>query len=143
MSIAWKIAGAGASITVNIISRENPDMKNVYRGNWLTCEVELAVPPFTGQFKASYTTQELFKFWTGLSMVLSSSKGDAVFASDEDVLQITVSIDPTGRGLVKGTTRVHDRSNPTVTFSFESDATDLNKTCKELEAVITQFPIIV
>jgi len=143
MSIAWKIAGQGASVTVNIISRENPDMKNVYRGNWLTCEVELAVPPFTGRFNASYTTQDLFKFWTGLSMVLSSSKGEAVFGPDEGPLEITVSIEAKGRALVKGTTRAQDRSNPTVSFSFESDPAALGKTCKELEAVITQFPIIV
>jgi hypothetical protein len=143
MSIAWKIAGQGASITVNIITRESPVMKNVYSGNWLTCEVELAVTPVTGRFKASYTTQAFFKFWTGLNMILSSSKGEAVCGSDEDPLQMTVSIDPTGRGLIKGTTRLHDRSYPTVSFSFESDPSALNKTCKELEAVITQFPIIV
>jgi len=143
MSLAWKIAGQGASITVNIITRENPDTKNVYGGNRLACEVELAVPPFTGRFKASYTTQEFFKFWTGIRTVLSSSKGEAVFGSDEDALQMTVSIEATGRGLVKGTTRVHDRSHPTVSFSFESDPTDLSKACKELEAVISQYPIVV
>jgi hypothetical protein len=143
MSLAWKIAGPGASITFNIITRESPDMKNVYRGNWLTCEVELALPPMTGRFKASYTTQELFKFWTGLSMVLSSSKGEAGFGSDEDALQMTVNIEAPGRALVKGTTRVHDRPHPTVSFSFEIDPAALSKTCKELEAVISQYPIIV
>jgi hypothetical protein len=141
MSIAWKIAGQAASITVNIITRESPETKNVYRANSLTCEVELDVPPFTGGFKASYTTQEFFKFWTGLSMVLSSSKGEAVFGSEENALQIAVGIDATGRGLVKGTTRA--QSKTTVSFSFETDQTALSKTCKELEAVITQFPIIV
>jgi hypothetical protein len=143
MSLEWKIAGQGASITVNILTRESPDMKNVYRGNWLTCEVDLDVQPFTGRFKASYTTQEFFKFWTRLRMVLSSSKGEAVFGSDEDSLQVTVSIEATGRGLVKGTTRVHPQSKTTVSFSFETDQAFLNKTCKELEAVITQYPIIV
>jgi len=141
MSLAWKIAGQGASISVNIITRESPDTKNVYRANWLACEVELTVPPMTGRFKASYTTQEFFKFWTGLSTVLSSSKGEAVFGSGEDALQITVGIDATGRALVKGITRA--QSKTTVSFSFESDQTHLNKTCKELEAVITQYPIIV
>jgi len=143
MSLAWKIAGQGASITVNIITRESPDTKNVYRANGLTCEVELDVPPFTGRFKASYTTQEFFRFWTGLSMVLSSSKGEAVFGSDEDTFQVTVSIEARDRGLVKGTTRVHAQSKTTVSFSFETDQTYLNKTCKDLEAVITQYPIIV
>lgn len=143
MSIAWKIAGQGASMKVNIIARESPDTKNVYRANGLTCEVELAVPPFTGRIKAAYTTQEFFRFWTGLSMVLSSSKGEAVFGADEDALQVTVSIEGKGRGLVKGTTRVDAQTKTTVSFSFETDQTYLNKTCKELEAVITQFPIIV
>ena len=128
MSLAWKIAGQGASITVKIITRESPDTKNVYGGNWLTCEVELDVPPFTGRFKASYTTQEFFRFWTGLSMALSSSKGDVVFGSDVDALQVTVGIEATGRGLVKGITR--GQSKTTVSFSFESDQTYLNKTCK-------------
>jgi len=143
MSLAWKIAGQGASITVNIITRESPDTKNVYRANGLTCEVELDVPPFTGRFKAAYTTQEFFRFWTGLSMVLSSSKGEAVFGSDEDAFQVTVGIEAKGRGLVKGTTRVDAQSKTTVTFSFDTDQAHLNKTCKEIEAVITQYPIIV
>jgi len=141
MSLAWKIAGQGASITVNIVTRESPDTKNLYRANGLTCDVELDVPPFTGRFKASYTTQEFFRFWTGLRMTLSSSKGDAVFGSDVDALQVTVGIEATGRALVKGITRA--QSKTTVSFSFESDQTHLNKTCKELEAVITQYPIIV
>ena len=143
MSIAWKIAGQEASITVNIITRENPDTKNVYGGNRLACEVELAVQPFTGQFNASYTTQEFFKFWTGLSTVLSSSKGDAVFGSVDDPLQITISIEPSGRAVVKTTARGRDPGKPTVSFSFESDQRYLSKTCKELEAVIAQYPIVV
>ena len=143
MSIAWKIAGQGASITVNIITRENPDTKNVYGGNRLACEVGLDVPPFTGQFNASYTTQEFFKFWTGLSMVLSSSKGEAVFGSVDDPLQVTIGIEPSGRAVVKTTARGHGPGNPTVSFSFESDQRYLSKTCKELEEVISQYPIIV
>lgn len=143
MSDAWKIAGPGASITVRILTRENPDTKNVYRANWLTCELELDIQPFTGRFKTSFTTQEFFKFWTGLRMMLSSLQGDAVFGSGDEALQVTIRIEKTGRALVTATTRVHAQSKTTVSFSFETDQTHLGETGKELEAVISQYPIIV
>ncbi|MCL5773494.1 MAG: hypothetical protein M1536_03860 [Firmicutes bacterium] len=141
MSYPFEIAGHGARLSIEVFNYENSSAQNISDANWLKCRVVLNIYPFSGNFDASFTTQDFVRFLDDLRKILSELSGTASFLTDEDTLRLTVKMEKTGGVQISGIAEVSDQTHVTLSFSFKSDQTFVSQTYRELEAIVLQFPV--
>ena len=141
MTIRLEIAGHMGRISIQVLSYENPMAENLSDANWLRCEVEVQAPPFSGVFSASFTTHDFTRFLEELRQILPRLGGTASFITDEDALRLAITLDErSGRANVSGIAKgVH--TGAALSFRFDSDQSFLAQACRELEAIVKEFPI--
>lgn len=141
MSVAIEIAGHGAYVRIDVLGYENPDAQGTSDANWLTCRVEVSVNGFEGRADAAFATHDFADFGRSLRAAVTAVNGEARFETDEDALRLSVEFRRTGTASITGTLRDPDRSNNTLTFSFESDQAYLRYTVDALAQVNVAFPV--
>jgi len=136
------VEGEGGSITIQLRGYENPAADNDSDANWLSSRLSVSVGPFSGEFDAALTTQDLVALQQGLNTLLRDLKGKAAFRTDEDWLSFDIEMSATGAATLVGhaTTRIGPRVR--FDFSFQTDQSYLSRTKRALDAAVAAFPVL-
>lgn len=138
MSHKIRIEGEGSGIIVLVQGPENPQPQHPSDASWLSCEIQVKVPPFRGSYAASIAAADFAYFEADLSAVLSGG-ATAMFRTDEEGIEMRIDIRPTGRAEVSGACRVLGPPQIRLDFRFESDVTMLRTTLDDLGAVTRHY----
>jgi len=139
--ITLPIKGDAGGVLIEVSDYENASASNVSDANWLSCEIEVRASSFRGRYKASLTTEDFTCFEKELEELLSGSKQEAAFFTDEGWLRLEVTTDALGKGRVAG--EASDNSSPRVSlsFAFETDRTYLEQAKNSLREITRKFPV--
>src|SRR5437016_203711 len=92
-----RIGGETAEcLALTVHGRQFPDSADFWDGNWLTCDVEVAVGAFRGAFGRTVRNEELEQFRRQLEQLYERLTGDAALQTLEDWIDLQVRGD--GRG---------------------------------------------
>jgi hypothetical protein len=139
--IPVSIRNETATIGIEVIRYENPMAGDPSDANWLSCRVDILVPPFQGRFDTALTTRDFLRFRNDLDLAMARMKGKASLVAEEEGICVEIDLAKTGKvkasgqSKMLGTTRVH------LTFGFETDQSFLQSTLRALNEVVQHFPL--
>jgi hypothetical protein len=100
------------------------------------------VGSFSGQVRASFRTEEFVRFLEELQPAYPQVSGTAHFRTLEGWLELTVQIERLRTTRVSGVARTDLSPRAELTFWFNTDQSFVGQTCRELEAVVSRFPVM-
>lgn len=128
-------------IEIDVLGYERAPVGEFYDDNWLTVTVKVSAGGFRGNIGAAILTSELKKFSDELHPLFQKLNGAAEFVTLEEQLRLKLEGD--GKGHIRLEGDVHDRAGigNRLSFSLQFDQTSLGASIRELEAVLTKFPV--
>ena len=136
---AIEIKGENGIIEISVHKYERSSAENESDANWLMCSVRLSVSPFAGHMQIPFTTNDLHGLCADLESMMSMSKSEVVFESDEGLLPLHFCAGPRGDVKIAGEMKGQHSS---CKFIIYSDQTYLSALIKSLHDTNTRFPII-
>ena len=135
------VSGEGGSITIVAIGYERPSAENDSDLNWLNCKVNVNIPPFEGEYDASFTTLDFLNFGREIEMLSDLMIGQATFETDERALNFRFTMKARGEIVVEGESVIFMTAQTTLKFCFYIDQSYLYNIKKDISAVLNQFPV--
>jgi len=124
-----------------VISYERALSGDYHDDNWLIVTIEVSAGGFSGSAKATIQAAELVSFSEQLHSFYDTLSGTAEFSTLEDQLHLTFTGNRKGGIRLEGTVSDAPGIGNTLSFSFEFDQTYLQRSLRELEAVLHAFPV--
>jgi hypothetical protein len=129
-------------VVLRPLSRTHPGLFDSSDGNWIDCEVHVAVGGFRGSFRAALRSEEFQTFLEEVEALNRTLEGTATFRTLEDQVAITLSGNGKGTVHVSGETIDSPGTGNRLQFGFEMDQTYLPEICRSLEYLLAAFPVI-
>ena len=128
-------------VSVTPLRRLNEQAEDYWDGNWLECLIDLRAGAFTGRYRASLRADEFASFRGELMRLYESLGNQAVFASMEEWLSITVTGD--GMGHFQAECRARDEAGVgnTLQFVLGCDQTEIPAMVRSLDLILEGFPV--
>ena len=128
-------------VAVDVLSYERPICGDYHDDNWLVIHIAVSAGGFSGTARATILTDELVRFAEQLHLLYDRLTGSAAFSTLEGQLSLTLVGD--GRGHIRLTGDVSDQPGVgnQLSFTLDFDQSQLQQSIRELDAVITAFPI--
>jgi len=132
---------AAEFLKVEVRRRELPAHEDYWDGNWLSCEIRVAVGGFKGRVDAALRAEEFNLFLEQVRQLHKSLKGRADFTTLEGWLRIELTGD--GRGHMTATCELLDQPGigNSLKFKIELDQTYLPSVVAGLESIIASYPV--
>ena len=129
-------------LDLSVQGRPVPGSEDYWDGNWLGCEISVAVGAFRGTFGEAIRSDELERFLPELVRLYSNLTGSANLEALDGWLNLRLEGD--GRGHINVTCRLSDSSGygSTLDFRLDLDQTHLPKIIRQIEAVLRVYPVI-
>ena len=139
---SFRIEGQGDYLQISPLRRAHPNATDYWDGNWVNCEVDLAVGRFRGKYIADLRTDELEQFRNGLGKAYQDLRGPAVFESMEEWVRIEATGD--GRGQFTADCEVTDKPGmgARLTFRLSLDQSAIPPILVDLDAILDDFPVL-
>ena len=128
-------------IEVNVLGYEREPAGEYYDDNWLQCLVSMQTGGFSGKFSVAFMTEDFSRFLDELSQLYDKLIGKAEFKTIEEQLYILAEGDGKGHIKVHGEAMDEAGIGNRLVFNLDIDQTQLAKTIKELENVVSSFPV--
>jgi hypothetical protein len=135
------ILGDGAKIAIKAISYERARADNISDANWIACNVILDIPPFCGEFEASFSTEDFRYFERELGLLSESLAGKAVFETDEGALRLLLVMRSRGELTVEGEAVFVGTARTSLKFRFSSDQSYLDDLLRGIGTITREFPV--
>src|SRR6202521_2306001 len=117
------------------------NLTNYHDANWLRVQVSVSVGAFSGQYSASFITDELVRFQKELAVLHATLKGNAKF----ETLEGQLALDLKGNGLgaieLRGVAQDVAGIGSTLKFSLSLDQTQIAVSLQELNEIIIAYPV--
>ena len=128
-------------VLIRPLSRSQPDLFELRDGDWIDCEVALAVGGFSGSVRADLRSEEFRAFLEELQNLSQTLEGAASFTTMEG--QIAISLTGDGKGHIRVSGEAIDDAGVgnRLQFAFDIDRTYLPKVCESLESLLAAFPV--
>lgn len=126
-------------VEIRVRSRTAAD--DLHDGNWLRCEVELAVGGFEARFPADLRTDALQRWHGEVAALYESLAGEARFESMEGQLRLTLTGDGRGHIRLDGTARDRPGSDNALDFRLDFDQTQLFGAVAQLDELLRRFTV--
>jgi hypothetical protein len=132
---------AADHVRIRPVCRERPNSTDYWDGNWLDVEVAIQSGAFLGNYRANLRTDELASLLEGLVGLSNNLSGEAGLRSMEHWISLQLVGD--GKGLFRVTGDVRDQpgTGNRLTFEFEIDQTEIAPIVRDLEAILSEFPV--
>jgi hypothetical protein len=140
--VAFSIGGSERNnVTVEVLNYERPASGEYHDDNWVNVAVSVSAGAFTGNFAASFLTEEFVAFRSQLRELYKTLKGEATFTTMEG--QLTLNLVGDGRGgiTLKGEALDQPGIGNCLIFELALDQTYLASTLDGLDQVIDVFPV--
>jgi hypothetical protein len=139
----FRLGGESAEyVEVTILGRSAPDATDFWDGNWLLAEVRLRTGGFTGAFRASLRTHEIADFAAELGRIHAMLEGTAELRTMEEQLELSLLGDGRGHFQIKGEARDEAGMGNELQFALAMDQTELSPLLRQLEDVVTRYPVV-
>lgn len=128
-------------IEVDVLRYEREPVGEYHDDNWLTVKIQVCAGDFRGKTDAAILTAELLGFMTQLRALYDTLAGSAEFTTLEEQLKLRLSGD--GKGHVELVGEVSDQPGigNQLHFTLHFDQSQLGASIRELERVISEFPV--
>ena len=128
-------------VSITVRGYERAASGDIHDDNWLSVVVEVRVGAFAAKCDAAFLAQDFGPFRSQLGALYDVLVGEACFTTLEEQLSLRVVGD--GRGGLTVTGEVRDRPGGAnrLAFEFALDQTSLPSTLRELDAVVSKFPV--
>jgi hypothetical protein len=128
-------------VSLEIESRTYPDSADYWDGNWLNARVQFQLGCFRGAYGCHLRAEDFVAFHDQIVILSQKLTGHAVFKTMEE--QVAINFEADGQGHISVTGALQDEAGigNTLQFRFEIDQTFLEKMLKELQAIVTAFPV--
>ena len=128
-------------ISIEVLEYENCSAETSEDANWLSCYVAIKTDAFSGEFQASFMTEDFTDFQKQLAAVVESLEGSARFETMENALQFSVEMKSNGEAAIMGHANAVNAPRTVLSFSMTSDQSCTTETNTQLQAITTTFPV--
>lgn len=126
-------------LTLTIHGRQFPDSADYWDGNWLTCDVDVAVGAFQGAFGAVIRNEDFSRFLRELRPLYEQLVGRATLEALTGWLCLDFVGD--GRGQIRVEGHLSDNCN-TLNLRLDLDQSDLKPLIGRLEEIRLAYPVV-
>lgn len=129
-------------VLITVLGHEHPHAEDYWDGNWLVTPIEIRAGQFSGSLPADLRSDEMRFFRKGLEALYGRLKGEAVLASLDGWITLTISCVTGGRLTIEGV--VNDRPGGGNELAFHLDGLDqsyLPSIIESLLEVENAFPV--
>ncbi|MFC5603751.1 hypothetical protein [Sporosarcina koreensis] len=136
------LLGEETKVEIDVLYRSYPNSSDYWDANWVNATIKIEIPGYKVSFDADLRTDEIRKFLNELKSLRQSLRGKASLTNLEGNLEFEGEIDKLGKIKWNAETCYPAGNGAVLEFKFESDQTYLNMLIKELDDIITHFPVI-
>lgn len=128
-------------LQIEVLGYEREPVGEFYDDNWLSVRISVVVGGFRGQADAAFLTSDFESFLLQLRPLYESLGGTAEFRTIEGQLRLGLIGD--GKGHVAMNAEFADRTGTgnRLIFSLGLDQTQLGEAVRQIEQVISVFPV--
>lgn len=139
----FRVGGEQEHVDVSVMGRERPASGDYWDGNWLVTPIRIVVGHFRGEVPADLRAEEIHRFRTELESVYDNLKGEAVLASLDGWISLTVRCRTNGSLEIIGVVNDHPGIGNELTFSLEGlDQSHLPPLIGALRSVEDAYPVL-
>jgi hypothetical protein len=128
-------------VEVDALRYERAVVGEYFDDNWLNIEIKVQAGSFHGKAEATIQTSELVKFVSELRPLYEMLAGSAEFTTVEEQLSLWLQGDGKGHIELRGKIMDQPGVGNCLHFTLQLDQSQLGASIRELEAVISNFPI--
>ena len=128
-------------IAIDVVSYERPTSGDYDDDNWVVTQIEVRVRGFKGKARAALRTTELIEFGSKLRPLHETLSGTAEFTTLEGQSHLQLEGDGKGPINLKGEVMDQAGVGNRLHFSLEFDQSRLADSVRDLDAVISKFPV--
>ena len=128
-------------IAIEVSRYERSPVGEYYDDNWLTVKIQACAGGFKGKVDAAILTGELASFLAELRSLYESLAGTAQFTTLEEQLQLRLRGDGKGHIELEGDVSDQPGIGNRLQFRLQFDQSQLGASIRELERVISEFPV--
>ncbi|MBD8015028.1 WapI family immunity protein [Planococcus wigleyi] len=136
------ILGLETKIEIKILERLYPESIGSWEGDWVKTAIRIEIPGYSANFLADLRAEELKEFRDQLAAMNQELKGTASLISIENAIEAKAVMDSFGGIYWEVSTRYPISTGAVLTFDFGSDQSYLNQLVKELDEVLSEFPVL-
>lgn len=137
----FTILGSETKIEIEVLDRFHPASVGTWEGDWVGAAITVAIPGYAAHFPANLRTNEFQEFRDQLAAMNKDLEGTASFLSIEDAIEVKAVMDTLG-GIYWEVSTCYPVRGAVLTFDFGSDQSYLDQLIKELDEVLTEFPVL-
>ena len=138
-----EITDAIAHLSIEVLVRSYAT-EDYWDGNWVVAHIKVMLPGFQAKFSEGLHLSELHSFSQDLKRLYSELEGIARLVAMEGFLDLKAEIDNRGRihWSVELSHPVGSGNEARLQFAMHSDQSYLPALLDQIEAVLTEFPIV-
>ncbi|KGR76261.1 WapI family immunity protein [Ureibacillus sinduriensis] len=129
-------------VEIEVVTRSHPNTTDYWDINWIDSKISVEIPGYVVQFHAALRTDEISDFLQGLKLMYSNLRGKAALNNLDNAIFFECEMDHLGKLKWLGETCYPAGYGALLKFEFSSDQSYLKKLIKELEAILSAFPVI-
>jgi hypothetical protein len=141
MSESIILAGVNGRLILEVSDYERPTASDEYDANWVMAHVSIQSGPFSGSFRASFSTHDFARLEREFSDAVKTLAGSIEFESAEGDLSFSIKLSNRGSADVAGSAKPNTWPGSTLSFAFETDQTVLAEAVRQLTRVIRRLPV--
>lgn len=138
----FHLLGEKAKVEIDIIAREYPNSFDYWDGNWVISNVKVEIPGYYVDFIASLRTDDIRDFLNDLKLMNKDLSGKAILKNLDSFIYFECEMDKLGHIEWSGETCYPTGSGAVLSFEFVSNQSYLDDLIKELENIISLYPVI-
>lgn len=136
------ILGEDAKIEIEVLERCHPEAIGSWEGDWVKTTITVEIPGYSAFFQADLRTEEFKDFHDQLATMNSKLERTAMLMSIENAIAAKAVLNSQGSIFWEVATRFPVGEGTLLTFEFGSDQSYLTQLIKELDEVLTEFPVL-
>ncbi|MET3698826.1 hypothetical protein SAMN05877753_11061 [Bacillus oleivorans] len=138
----FHLIGEDTKIEIEVLGRSHPNTTDYWDGNWLFSKINLNIPGYLAGFPMDLRTDELQDFTNELKKLEKEMVGKAILKNLDGYYHFEGEIDQLGKIKWSAETCYPAGHGAILNFEFKSDQSYLQGLIKELEQILTEFPVI-
>lgn len=136
------IVGENTKIEIEVFTQSYPESTDYWDGNWLNATIECEIPGFNAKFDLHIRTDELQDFSDQVKEMARKKAGKAALYNLDGYIEIEAIYEEPGTVNWTAALCYPAGNGASLKFDFSADQTSLNQLIKELDEIISVFPVV-
>lgn len=129
-------------VEIEILSRKYPNISDYWDRNWIASKINAEIPGYLVRFPADLRTDELRDFVNELKLMSRQLKGKAILKNLDSYIHFVCEMNSLGQITWSGETCYPAGYGSVLNFEFKSNQSYLERLIKELDVILSVFPVI-